>query len=46
MYEWNWRKLCKTDKTVEQHLRGSFPYKKPLREEKFLNYIKSGSLFG
>ena len=36
----------KTDNIVKQHLRGSFHYKMPRREERLLENIKSGSLFG
>ena len=45
-YECDWWNMCKTDKTVTQHLREHFPYKMPLREERLLENIKSGSLFG
>ena len=38
--------MYKTDKTVEQHLRESFSYKRPLREVGLLKNIKSRSLFG
>ena len=31
---------------VAEHLRESFPYKRPLREETLLEQIRSGKLFG
>ena len=40
---WN---LYETTRCVKQHLRESFPYKRPLREESLLEQIKSGKLFG
>ena len=46
MYECDWWTMYKTDKNAKQHLRESFPYNMPLREEKLLGNIKSGSLFG
>ena len=38
--------LYKTTTCVKQHLRKSFPYKRPLREESLLEQIRSGKLFG
>ena len=38
-------KLHKTDVSVKEHLRESFPYKRPLRQDQFSNKIKSGPLF-
>ena len=38
--------MYKTDKFLEQHPRESFFHKMPLREERFWENIKSGSLFG
>ena len=46
MYECEWWQLYKTDVVVKQHLRESFPYKTPLTEERLLEKIKNGSLFG
>ena len=46
MYKCDWSKKYKTDKIAKQHLRESFPYNMPLRKEKLLENIKSGSLFG
>ena len=46
MYECDWWSLYKTDNIVKQHLRESFPYKMPLREERLLENMKSGGLFG
>ena len=31
---------------VKQHLRESFPYKRPLRKDSLLEQIRSGELFG
>ena len=41
--QWN---LYKTTTCAEEHLRESFPYKRPLREENLLEQIRSGKLFG
>ena len=38
--------MYKTDEIVKQHLRESFLYKMPPREERFLDNIKLGTLFG
>ena len=46
IYECDWQKTFKIDNIVKQHLRESFPYKGPLREESVLEKIKYGSLFG
>ena len=46
MHKCNWWKLCKTDKFVKQHLREPFSYKRPLREGRLLENLKSGGLFG
>ena len=46
MYECEWWQLYKTNVVVKQHLRQSFPYKIPLSEERLLERIKNGSLFG
>ena len=40
---WN---LHKTTTCVKEHLRESFPYKRPPREETLLEQITSGKLFG
>ena len=40
---WN---LCNTTTCVKKHLRESFPYKRPLREENLLEQIRSGKMFG
>ena len=45
MWECNWWNLYKTTMCVKEHLRESFPYKRPLREENLLEEIKSGKLF-
>ena len=37
--------MYKLDNKAKEHLRESLPYKMPLREERFLENIKSGSLF-
>ena len=46
MWECEWRKLYKTDISVKERLRESFPFKSPLRQNQFLYKIKSGALFG
>ena len=46
MWECEWWNLYKTTTCVKQHLRESFPYKRPLREESLLEQIRSGKLFG
>ena len=38
--------LYRTTTCVKEHLRESFPYKRPLREESLLEQIRSGKLFG
>ena len=40
---WN---LNKIDTTVKNHLREKFPYQRPLSEERLLQEIKCGKLFG
>ena len=40
-----WR-LCKTTKTVKQHIRKHFPYRRSLAAEQLLEEIKKGKLFG
>ena len=45
IYESDWWKKYKTDKVDEQHLREASLYKMPPRELRFLENIKSGSLF-
>ena len=46
MWECEWLNLYETTKCVEEHLRESFPYKLPLREERLLQRIRSSKLFG
>ena len=46
MWEWEWWNLCKTTTCFKEHLRESFPYKRPLSEENLLEQIRSGKLFG
>ena len=46
MWECEWWNLYKTTTCVKDHLRESFPYKHPLREESLLEQIRSGKLFG
>ena len=46
MWECDWWKLYKTDVSVKEHLRESFPYKRPLRQDQLLDKIKSCALFG
>ena len=46
MSECNWWELNRTDATVKNHLRANFPYQRPLSEERLMQDIKSGKLFG
>ena len=46
MGECEWWNLYKTTTCVEKNLRESFPYKRPLREERLLEQIRSSKLFG
>ena len=45
-WECEWWNLYKTTTCVKEHLRESFPYKRPLREETLLDQIRGGKLFG
>ena len=44
-WQCEWWNLYKTTTCVRDHLRESFPYKHPLREERLLEQIRSGKLF-
>ena len=46
MWECEWWNLYKTTTCVKEHLRESFPYKRPLRQETLLDQIRSGKMFG
>ena len=46
MWECEWWNLYQTTTCVKKHLRESFPYKRPLRERRLLEQIRSGNLFG
>ena len=46
LWECEWWNLYKTTTCVIEQLRESFPYKRPLREERLLEQIRSGRLFG
>ena len=46
MWECKWWKLYRTDATVKNRLRANFPYQRPLSEERLMQEIKSGRLFG
>ena len=46
MWECEWWKIYKTTTCVKEYLRESFPYKRPLREERPLEQVRSGKLFG
>ena len=46
MWECEWWNLYKTTLCVKEPLRESFPYKRPMREERLLKQIRSGKLFG
>ena len=41
-----WWRLYKTSKTVKQHIREYFPYKRSLAAEQLLEEIKEGKFFG
>ena len=45
-WECEWWNLYKTTTCVKEPLRESFPYKRPLREKRMLEQIRSGKLFG
>ena len=46
MWECEWCNHYKITSRVKDHLRDSFPHKRPLREEKLLEQIRSLKLFG
>ena len=46
MWKCKWWELYRTDATVKNHLRANFPYQRPLSEERLMQEIKSGRLFG
>ena len=46
MWKCEWWKLYRTTTRGKEHLRESFPYKRTLREERLLEQIRSGKLFG
>ena len=46
MWECEWWSLCKTTTCVKEQLRENFPYKRPLTEERLLEQIRGGNLFG
>ena len=46
VWEREWLNLYKTITYVKEHLRESFPYKRPLRVETLLEQVRSGKLFG
>ena len=46
MWECEWWSLYKTDASVKSYLRANFPYKCPLSEEKLLQQLIDGRLFG
>ena len=46
MWECEWRNRYRTTTCVKEHLRESVPYKRPLREKRLLEQIRSGKLFG
>ena len=46
MWECEWWNLYRTRTCIKEHLRESFPYKRPLREEGLLEQIRSGKFFG
>ena len=46
MWECEWWRLYKTSKTVKQHIRKHFPYRRSLAAEQLLEQIKEGKFFG
>ena len=46
MWECEWRRLCKTNNTVKQHIPEQFPYRRSLAAEQPLEEMKKGKLFG
>ena len=46
MWKCNWCELYRTDVTVKINLRANFPYQRPLSEERLMQKIRSGKLFG
>ena len=46
MWECQWWNLYRTTTCVREHLRESFPYIRPLREETLLEELRSGKLSG
>ena len=46
MWECKWWELYRADATVKNYLRANFPYQRPLSEERLMQEIKSGRLFG
>ena len=46
MGECEWWKNYKTDVSIKEHLRKSFRYKRPLRQDQIWDKTKSGALFG
>ena len=46
MWEWDRWRLYKTSKTVEQHNREHFPFRRSLAAEQLLEELKEGKLFG
>ena len=46
MWECDWWSLSKTDASVKSYLRENFPYRRPLSEERLMQGIFDGELFG
>ena len=46
MWECEWWRVCKTIKTVKQHIRNHFPGRRSLAAEQLLEEINEGKLFG
>ena len=46
MWECDWWNLYQTTTCVKENLRESFSHKRPLREKRLLEQIRSGKLFG
>ena len=46
VWECLWWKQVRDDKTLKEHLKINFPFRKPLSEQQLLQQIDNGSLFG
>ena len=46
MWDCNWWELYRTDATEKNHLKAKFPYQRPISDERLMQEIESGKLFG